>query len=612
MRFILLFLTLLTLVFGENIEKYSVDVNIEPSGRVRVVELIKYNFGDAKKHGIYRDIPLTIKYKNRVINLHFNNFEVLQNGSSVNYETTTFYSKENGKNIKIRVGSKDSYVSGVQLYTISYYIDKIVLPYSEDKDIISLNAIGTLWGVPINEAVVTYYLPDTLNRANTTIKTYTGKYGSIESRAKISWLNNHTFRVYVKDLPPYNGVTIDLIFNRGALGQSGLENIKVSPVNRLLDYLYLILFLPITLYLRNLYKKYAGFVDKRAIAVMYEPPKDITVLQAGLILDAKADNKDYAAAILELAVKGYIKIEQDDDKIVLIATDKNRNNLEEDLKMLLDGLLPNAKSKFYLEENNISQAQNMQMLFNTINEKLYDISVQKGYFKERPYNSKKEFLKKAILAILPFGVYLAYYLYTSFGIDGVIMTIFPLVFTTLGINVMMQGGVFSVIFGLVFAAVGSAPLISSIDKFNGISNIVFGPIGFMIALIAAVIYLSKRVSKITQKGAYIKTHLLGLQEFIKRVKTDEIKYRLQQDPLYLEKLLPYAVLFKESKHWIELFNQLNITTPIWFDGNIESLGNFDNNFQNAANFNDSTPSSGFGGGGGSSGGGGGGGGGGSW
>ena len=48
-------------------------------------------------------------------------------------------------------------------------------------------------------------------------------------------------------------------------------------------------------------------------------------------------------------------------------------------------------------------------------------------------------------------------------------------------------------------------------------------------------------------------HLLGLREFIKRVKQDEIKRRLSDvTQTILEKMLPYAVLFKETDHWLDL------------------------------------------------------------
>ncbi|MFT7824792.1 MAG: hypothetical protein ABXS92_08510 [Sulfurimonas sp.] len=79
------------------------------------------------------------------------------------------------------------------------------------------------------------------------------------------------------------------------------------------------------------------------------------------------------------------------------------------------------------------------------------------------------------------------------------------------------------------------------------------------------------------------------------------------DPLYLEKLLPYAVLFDETEHWIAFFGLLGVTAPEWYEGDINHISDFTSSVDSA-----STPPSKNSGGGGFSGGGGGGGGGGSW
>jgi len=82
------------------------------------------------------------------------------------------------------------------------------------------------------------------------------------------------------------------------------------------------------------------------------------------------------------------------------------------------------------------------------------------------------------------------------------------------------------------------------------------------------------------------------------------------DPLYLDKALPFAMLFGISKHWLKLYEELNVSYPYWYHGYPYGLGDFSDSMQSA-----STPpssSGGVSGGGGFSGGGGGGGGGGSW
>ena len=40
---------------------------------------------------------------------------------------------------------------------------------------------------------------------------------------------------------------------------------------------------------------------------------------------------------------------------------------------------------------------------------------------------------------------------------------------------------------------------------------------------------------------------------MERVDAQRIAYELERDPLYLEKLLPYAMLFRINDHWLDYY-----------------------------------------------------------
>ena len=48
--------------------------------------------------------------------------------------------------------------------------------------------------------------------------------------------------------------------------------------------------------------------DSRPIAVEFEPPESIRPAQVGLLLDERADTLDVTATIIDLGVRGYLKI----------------------------------------------------------------------------------------------------------------------------------------------------------------------------------------------------------------------------------------------------------------------------------------------------------------
>src|SRR5271165_3171209 len=54
-----------------------------------------------------------------------------------------------------------------------------------------------------------------------------------------------------------------------------------------------------------------------SVAPMYEPPKGMTPAEVGTLIDDSVHPRDITATLVDLAVKGYIKIEETDSKVLL-------------------------------------------------------------------------------------------------------------------------------------------------------------------------------------------------------------------------------------------------------------------------------------------------------
>jgi uncharacterized membrane protein YgcG len=280
--------------------------------------------------------------------------------------------------------------------------------------------------------------------------------------------------------------------------------------------------------------------------------------------------------------------------------------LSTDQKYLLDQVLFKGSKTFkMLSPATKSQAKQLRDGFEYINNNLYAWSVKDGYMLENPKKIRSRFIWKSILLLLPVLILAFVTIAYKQGTDAVFLLLFPVVFGGAGLSMILLKGISNKLFGLIFGAAGMMPAFILYEQGVTLSSVLFGPIGVMIAIAFAFAYTYKKLGNFTQKGAYAQTHLLGLKAFIKRVKQDEIKRRLESDPLYLEKMLPYALLFGETKHWLSFFSALNVTYPTWYHGNPSNMQHFSSSMDSAA----TPPSSG---GSGMSGGGGGGGGGGSW
>ena len=55
---------------------------------------------------------------------------------------------------------------------------------------------------------------------------------------------------------------------------------------------------------------------QRPISPTYAPPEGMTPAEIGTLIDGSPDMRDITAAIVDLAVRGYIKIEEREDKIL--------------------------------------------------------------------------------------------------------------------------------------------------------------------------------------------------------------------------------------------------------------------------------------------------------
>ena len=57
--------------------------------------------------------------------------------------------------------------------------------------------------------------------------------------------------------------------------------------------------------------------ERGAIAVQYEPPDKLTPGECGTLVDNEAAMRDITATLVDLAVKGYLTIEQKDESHLL-------------------------------------------------------------------------------------------------------------------------------------------------------------------------------------------------------------------------------------------------------------------------------------------------------
>ncbi|GLY86766.1 DUF2207 domain-containing protein [Actinoallomurus iriomotensis] len=141
---------------AERIDDYNVVLTIAPGGRLHVAERIRYTFAPGRgRHGIERRIPERVRYDGRHDRvLRLSGFRVAGPPGPAG----ALAGHEDDGTEKLRIGDPHRTVTGTQTYAIDYDVDR-ALTRDASGIVLTWNAIGTDWNVPITRADVTVRSP---------------------------------------------------------------------------------------------------------------------------------------------------------------------------------------------------------------------------------------------------------------------------------------------------------------------------------------------------------------------------------------------------------------------------------------------------------------------
>ncbi len=538
---------------------YNGEIKINSDSSVDVKEIITYDFGDRQKHGIFRFIPVKYKARGGNFNLRISKIKVAdENGAPYNF--TVSYP---GNDIEIKIGDADKFVSGQKTYVISYVIRRAV-NYFPDHDELYWNFTGNEWQVPVENVLVRVILPD-IAKDNLQYKCFEGAYGSTDE-CQASAEGNVLEYQSVDNISPGQGMTIVAGWPKGITKEPTAfqKFLDIARDNWTLAVPVIVFVLMFRLW----FAKGRDPKGRGTIIAQYEPPDSLAPAEIGTMMDGSADNKDASATIIDLAVRGFLKIKRTEEKAFLglgknteytFSRTKDEEPERDFEKEVMKGIFDSVKEK------KLSDLKNkFYKTLSTVKDQLYESVTQKGYYAQNPNTQ--------------FGLWIAIAI-----VGGAVMAF------TFG---MLQDG-WGVASGIV----------------SGLIILVFGWL----------------MPAVTKKGAELKENILGFKDFLSVTETDRLKFHNapEKNPEMFEKFLPYAMVLGVEKEWAKQFEGIYNQQPDWYEDpsgrafNAIILSSIVSDFSDSAtSAMASQPSSAAGGGsgfsGGGSGGGFGGGGGGSW
>jgi uncharacterized membrane protein YgcG len=539
-----------TAATGDEIKNFTIGYSVSADGVLHVKETIAYHFGDSGRHGIFRDLVVREPYKDDDSldqKYEVSNIAVQSDDASDQFTTET--TKTNGdrdETLRIKIGSETQTVPGYDATYVITYDVRGALRHFADHSELYWDATGSAWDAVIDQVTVNVAVPQGVQQ----VQCFTGLAGSTQACAQKSVAAGKA-GFGASQLLRGSQLTIVAGIKAGAvqndtpilatppnwLERNGLSWVAVA-ASSVLTVIALV-FGAIYRRMAGRDQRYAGMppgtvppegarapVEKDDLAedqlpVAFSPPK-IPVAEGGVLIDSKATTTEVAATLIDLAVRGAVRIDNTRgiaQKVILVDPAVATARHEE---MLLHGLFPSTKpgaERLLLPsaDNTMAQAADA-----TIDAAWDQVRAQRWYSRLPRQGTRSD-------------------KYTGFG------WLATLVIVGLGIGATQLGSG-SLSFGRILLI--AVPAIALL---------------FVVQTWMAKMRLGRR----TAAGRAVTDQVIGFRTYLTTAEADQLRFEEGED--IFSKYLPWATVFGIAERWQKICEELvhagRLTAdPAWYDG----------------------------------------------
>jgi uncharacterized membrane protein YgcG len=582
--------------------------------------------GQKIRRGIYRDFPT--KYRDR----HNNNYQVMfelvdvkRNGSSEPYHT-----KPLSNGIRVYIGSKDHFIKhGEHAYSIIYKTNR-QLGFFEKFDELYWNVTGNGWDFPIDKATAIVNLPAIFSPDQIQLEAYTGPQGSKGSNytATVEYDGSAWFET-TRILGQGEGLTVVVNWPKGYVTEPSDEQqmrwflrdnsstvIGAGGLALLLAYYLVVWF------------RVGRDPEQGAIIPLYEPDPGYSPASMSFITNMGYEKKAFSAAIVNMAVKGYLEIvESSKNSFTLRKTGNKDIKLAMGEGAIASALFGGGETEITLKKTNHAKISKALK----VHKRSLKGDYEKNYFvTNRGYLTPGIILSiitlAAVVLLLPDAEQITTATFMSIWLSIWSIGVFVLVAAVITAwkSESKASAIFITLFSIPFIGGeigGLAVLITQISIIYALT---------LISTVAINILFYQWLKAPTRAGRKLLDRIEGFKLFLSVAEKDELNFKHppEKTPELFEQYLPYAIALGVEQQWGERFSDVLSSAmtgndryhPAWYHGNSWNHGNvgtFTNTMgsamSSAVSSSSTAPGSSSGSsGGGFSGGGGGGGGGGGW
>lgn len=569
--FLFVFLLCGTVSFAQDftVNNLAADFYLSKDGYFDVVEKYDIEFSEPK-HGIFRE--MLTKFDFRDENGKVSKREMYISDIEVpgrTFTTNEIFGKRFSDKLSIKIGDKDKLIDGNQQYEIRYRV-KNALIFTDSLAQFYWNVKPSEWLSVFKSVNFTVHVPDGTLLSPKNCFVYSGANGNTELSTEFDGdYSENIFSAKSKEnfySVPGQSVTVLVKIPKSLITETDFT----PPFWKRYDWLGILGLIFISVFG---YVKLKLRLNRITPVTSYYPPENMDPAMAGVLIDNTADSRDISCLLPYWATKGIIRMEE---------IPKGERALNDNLKLIKLKELPEDSAGYEFNLFGKIFKEKDEVLTGSLVGVFYE-ALQLLNNKSKEYYTNKKSGVKIFVAVLS-------WIWAFFSIS------FLPFFVKDYIDIESVKFILLLIFNFLFF---------------------FTVFPFLFA------YITNKLLTKNKKGKSVMPELLGFYQFVKMAETDRIRALLQEDPLYFEKTMPYAVAFNLLKEWTGKFEGLLSKSPDWYSsssGTHFTMNTFAHSFSSSMKTASRTmvasPSSGSSSsshsGGGSSGGGAGSGGGGSW
>lgn len=528
----------------DSVENLDVAYVVNPDGSMHVTETYTYAFNQPR-HGIERYVLVRQGYGDSTTQHRQYPMSDISVSSPTGAPAQYALADVGGSTV-IRVGDPDRTITGTQRYVISYTLGH-VLNKQEQASAAELywNVTGDAWRVPIQNVSVSVTGPAAATKAACT-------WGASRSTDQCGAKAGATSTYTAGPLSPGQQMTIaqqmplsafgDLApqLGEGSVAEAASGGFMSTSEAQLRSYgaLGLGLAAPVLALLGLGSAAWRRGRDERfvdiapdivpspgeqvattrggrtpTVAVRFNPPDNATPGLIGTLVDEEANTIDVSATVLDLAVRGFLRIEQVDPPGVTKPTDWRLIALKGDdgtllpyERTVLDGLF-SLGSPVMMSDLRTNYAATLARAQG----EMYSETVRRGWFRQSPHLTRQQY---SWMSWLPFGL-------------AVVLAV------------------------MTFMGSGDPDARAGLDL--PVPTALIGIAGLVLAGILGRLF-TKRMPARTAVGSAMLQQTKGFREYLLTAEAGQIKF--EEAANIFSRYLPYAVVFGCADRWAKLFAEV--------------------------------------------------------